>query len=100
MRDSGWSSEEWDRLLRSRLTATTCAMARLVARRILGRANVSLDALGLQNLLTIAAHQHILNGASEHLTQRRAAGRKDQGALCSLDGRASFPGASRHHTIT
>ena len=69
-------------------------MARLAARRILGRANVSLDALGLQNLLAIAAHQHNNNGAAEHLTQLRAAGRKDQASQCSLDGCAIFMGAS------
>ena len=43
------------RLLRDRLAATRGAMARLTARRTLGRARVSpLNAFGLQNLLAMA----------------------------------------------
>ena len=74
------------RLLRGRLTATSCPMARLAARRTLGRARVTrLDALGLQN--SYVRRPFSSHSASEHLTQLRAAKGKYLEGPCSL-GRA------------
>ena len=71
------------RLLRCRLTATSCPMARLAARRTLGRARVTrLDALGLQN--SCLRRLFSSHDASEHLTQTRAADGKDLKGLCSF----------------
>ena len=71
------------RLLRCRLTATSCPMARLAARRTLGRARVTrLDALGLQN--SCLRRLFSSHDASEHLTQLRAADGKDLNGLCSF----------------
>ena len=59
-------------------------MARLAARCKLGRARVSLlNALGLHNLLAMAGI--ISTGASEHLTQLRAADTKELACLSSID---------------
>ena len=69
--------------MRHRLAATRCLLARLTARRTLGRARVTpLDALGLHNsFLRRPLSSHF---ASEHLTQLRAADGKDLGGICSL----------------
>ena len=84
------------RLLRGRLTATSCPMARLAARRTLGRARVTrLDSLGLQN--SCLRRPFSSHDASEHLTQLRATEGKDFEPPCSLDrsrpvsGRLSAP---------
>ena len=69
--------------MRCRLTATSCPMARLAARRTLGRARVTrLDALGLQN--SCLRRPFSSHDASEHLTQLRAADGKGLKGLCSL----------------
>ena len=71
------------RLLRCRLTATSCPMARLAARRTLGRARVTrLDALGLRN--SCLRRLFSSHDASEHLTQLRAAKGKYLEGPCSL----------------
>ena len=71
------------RLLRHRLTATSCPMAGLAARRTLGRARVTwLDALGLQK--SCLRRLFSSHDASEHLAQLRAAEGKYLEAPCSL----------------
>ena len=82
--------------MRHRLTATRCLLARLTARRTLGRAGVApLGALGLQN--TCLRRPLSSHGASEDLTQLRATDGKDLGGICSLgrsrriSGRLSAP---------
>ena len=84
--------------MRHRLTATRCLLARLAARRTLGRARVTpLNALGLQNsCLRRPLSSH---GASEHLKHNFALLMGMLWVVCACPVvRAVFPGASRRRT--
>ena len=86
--------KSFGRLLRNRLTAASCPMARLAARRTLDRARVSpLNALGLQNLLAMTDIISMvrLNIGHKFALRLEGPGR----SLFDRFARAVFLGASR-----